>query len=167
MKQMLLVLYISFLANVNLLAGDSTSIDLSGRWFWEGRGINTNNDGNGRIVIELEQKGNRIVGNLLQLNGPGASANVMDMPLMDMPLFSKSSKLDAIIDGEILGPATVNDNQLVILKRFQKDKSHIAIFTGNHSIGPEGEFIEGYFVNTWGLGNRGWFVMYKMVLGQI
>ena len=162
MKQILLVLCISTLANVNLLTGDSTPIDLSGRWFWEGRGINTNNDGNGRIVIELDQKGNKLVGKLLQLNGPSASANVMDMPLMNMPLFSKSSKLDATIEGEIIGPASVNDNRLVVIKRFQKDKSHNAIFTGNYSIGPEGEFIEGYFVNTWGSGNRGWFVMYKM-----
>lgn len=51
MKQILLVLYISMLANFNLLAGDSTLIDLSGRWFWEGRGINTNNDGNGKSFI--------------------------------------------------------------------------------------------------------------------
>ncbi|MFY0652444.1 MAG: nuclear transport factor 2 family protein [Cyclobacteriaceae bacterium] len=163
MKHILIVLFISILANFNLLAGDSTLIDLSGRWFWEGRGINTNNNGNGRIVIELEQKGDKLVGNLVQLNGPSASAEVSDMPLMNKPLFSKSSHLAATIEGEILGPASGNDNQLVILKRFQKDKSHMAIFTGNHSIGPEGEFIDGYFVNTWGLGNRGWFVMHKMV----
>ena len=157
-----LFLFLSAFACASLLANEPSSIDLSGRWFWEGRGINTNNDGNGRIVIEFEQKGDKLLGNLLQLNGPSSTSNVMDMPLMDKPLFSKSSKLDATIEGEIIGPASVNDNRLVILKRFQKDKSHIAIFTGNYSIGPEGEFIEGYFVNTWGSGNRGWFVMYKM-----
>ena len=161
-NRLLIILCLSTFADVSLLAGEPSSVDLSGRWFWEGRGINTNNDGNGRIVIELEQKGDKLVGNLLQLNGPSSSSNVMDMSLMDMPLFSKSSKLDATIEGEILGPASVNDNRLVIMKRFQKDKNHIAIFTGNYSNGPEGEFIEGYFVNTWGSGNRGWFVMYKM-----
>ena len=118
---LLVIICIGIFTNTNLLAGEPSSIDLIGRWFWEGRGINTNNDGNGRIVIELEQKGDKLVGNLLQLNGPSSSSNVMDMPLMDMPLFSKSSKLDATIEGEILGPASVNDNRLVIMKRFQKD----------------------------------------------
>jgi len=118
---LLVIICIGIFTNTNLLAGDPPPRDLSGRWFWEGRGINANNDGNGRIVIELEQKGDKLVGNLLQLNGPSSSSNVMDMPLMDMPLFSKSSKLDATIEGEILGPASVNDNRLVIMKRFQKD----------------------------------------------
>jgi hypothetical protein len=52
MKQILLVLYISILADFNLLASDSTLIGLSGRWFWEGRGMeNPNCDGNGKSFI--------------------------------------------------------------------------------------------------------------------
>jgi len=42
---LLVIICLGIFTNTNLLAGDPPPIDLSGRWFWEGRGIDTNNDG--------------------------------------------------------------------------------------------------------------------------
>jgi hypothetical protein len=121
-------------------------VDLSGYWIWEGRPMQDKEViRNGRMHITLQQEGNVLFGDLIQINGPYG----------DIPENGRVAGWDASVTGNIF-PADSMGYSMVQLHRKNLDNDFEAIFTGN--ITDNGKCIEGYFVNNGGLGG-GWFVM--------
>ena len=127
---------------------------LAGLWTWEGRPLNQVTTRNGRILLELTQKGSALSGKLAQINAPIGPGDFSDIPT------TFPTTYDADIEGHFDCENTENPKTILYLKRTQLHSKEIAYFTGN--VSDDHLSVEGHFANTWGDGYRGWFVMKKL-----
>jgi len=143
--------------------------DLSGRWVWEGRPCNAaeRSQNNGGLFMDLNQIHHNIYGDAYQFINPGRYAS--NRPFFKIvnvdeafPVPTNDAELNCHINsnGKIFGPFEANNNQLALIQRIQKNRTHLALFTGN--ILENGKTIEGHFTNTWGDGGKGWLVLRKV-----
>jgi len=143
--------------------------ELSGRWVWEGRPHNDQNrsQNNGVMFMDLNQIEQYIYGDAYQFINPGRYAR--NRPFFKIvnvdeafPVPTNEAELNCHINsnGQIFGPFKANNNRLALIQRIQKNRTHLALFTGN--ILENGKTIEGHFTNTWGDGGKGWLVLRKV-----
>jgi len=143
--------------------------ELSGRWVWEGRPCNASerSQNNGGLFMDLNQIKQNIYGDAYQFINPGRYAS--NRPFFKIvnvdeafPVPTNDAELNCHINsnGQIFGPFKANDNKLALIQRIQKNRTHLALFTGN--ILENGKTIKGHFTNTWGDGGKGWLVLRKV-----
>ena len=143
--------------------------ELSGRWVWEGRPHNDHNrsQNNGGMFMDLNQINQNIYGDAYQFINPGRYAS--NRPFFKIvnvdeafPVPTNEAELNCHINsnGQIFGPFKANNNRLALIQRIQKNRTHLALFTGN--ILENGKTIEGHFTNTWADGGKGWLVLRKV-----
>jgi len=142
---------------------------LSGRWVWEGRPCNAaeRSQNNGGLFMDLNQIRHNIYGDAYQFINPGRyAANRPCFKIVNVdeafPVPTNDAELNCHIDssGQTFGPFKANNNKLALIQRIQKNRTHLALFTGN--ILENGKTIEGHFTNTWGDGGKGWLVLRKV-----
>jgi len=143
--------------------------ELSGRWVWEGRPHNdhSRSQNNGVLFMDLNQINQNIFGEAYQFINPGRySSSRSHSKIVNVdeafPVPTNEAELNCHINsnGQIFGPFKANDNKLALIQRIQKNRTHLALFTGN--ILENGKSIEGHFTNTWADGGKGWLVLRKL-----
>ena len=95
---------------------------------------------------------------------PGRRSHIHKIVNVDeeFPVPTNEAELNRHINsnGQIFGPFKANNNKLALIQRIQKNRTHLALFTGN--ILENGKSIEGHFTNTWADGGKGWLVLRKV-----